>query len=302
MAGQEGIEEIKARLNNIRSVEPILGAMRTISLGSWQAALKRKGRVLDYTQRLLTLLPWLVPLLGARQKRQGRGQAEPSSLSVSVVAIGTERGLCGAFNSSLIRYVEDEVERLQSQEVRGAHLELCTLGARITRMMEHRGHTIARSWSLPMSALPTNGLANELTHAWLGRYEARELDAVYLVYNAYRNSTLYEPITVRLVPPPLPSLEETSVPWPGAYVDTDPVDLYTRLIVLWATTEVYRILLDSASAEHSARYQLMEGAAQNSNRLIDELTLALQSARQHAITSEMQELAAGAGLLGSQEA
>ena len=60
-------------------------------------------------------------------------------------------------------------------------------------------------------------------------------------------------------------------------------------------------MLDSTAAEHSARYQLMEGATQNSNRLIDELTLALQAARQQAITVEMQELAAGAGLIGGAE-
>jgi F-type H+-transporting ATPase subunit gamma len=64
---------------------------------------------------------------------------------------------------------------------------------------------------------------------------------------------------------------------------------------------MYRILLDSAAAEHSARFQLMEGATQNSGRLIADLTLALQAARQQAITAEMQELAAGAGLLGAQQ-
>jgi F-type H+-transporting ATPase subunit gamma len=301
MAGQEGIEEIKTRLSNIRSVEPILGAMRTISLGSWQAALKRKGLVLEYTQRLLALLPWLAPMLDVRRRRR-QDPKESLPPSISVVAIGTQRGLCGAFNSSLIRYAQAELERLQTHGARNAQVELCALGARITRMLEYQGHAVARSWPLPMSALPTNGLANELTHAWLGRYEARELDAVYLIYNTYRNSTLYEPVTVRLIPPPIPSSPEASEPWSKPYVDTDPMSLYTRLVVLWATTEVYRILLDSAAAEHSARYQLMEGAAQNSSRLIDELTLALQSARQHAITSEMQELAAGAGLLGSQEA
>ena len=302
MAGQEGIEEIKTRLSNIRSVEPILGAMRTISLGSWQAALKRKGLVVEYTQRLLALLPWLAPMLHVRHRRQRRSPREPSPPAISVVAIGTQRGLCGAFNSSVIRYAEAELERLQVHGARDAQVELCALGARMARMLAYQGHTVARSWPLPMSALPTNELANELTHAWLGRYEARELDAVYLIYNTYRNSTLYEPVTVRLIPPPIPSSPEASEPWSKPYVDTDPMSLYTRLIVLWATTEVYRILLDSAAAEHSARYQLMEGAAQNSSRLIDELTLALQSARQHAITSEMQELAAGAGLLGSQEA
>ena len=70
MAGQEGIEAIKARLGNIRSVEPILGAMRTISLGSWQAALKRKDRVLAYSERLLSLLPPLAPHLESRRRRK----------------------------------------------------------------------------------------------------------------------------------------------------------------------------------------------------------------------------------------
>jgi F-type H+-transporting ATPase subunit gamma len=296
VAGQEGIEEIKTRLSNIRSVEPILGAMRTISLGSWQAALKRKGRVLSYTQDLLALLPSLVPLLGVSHRRVRRRDTGTAPASTLVVVIGSERGLCGAFNSSLVRYVQGELARLEQD---GTQVELHTLGARVTRMLTNQGQPIARSWSLPMSALPTSGLADELTHDWLQRYEARELDAVYIVYHTYRNSTRYEPITVQLIPPPLPSPAQASRPWPEPYVDTDPIGLYTRLIVLWATTEVYRILLDSASAEHSARYQLMEGATQNSNRLIAELTLALQMARQHAITSEMQELAAGAGLLGN---
>jgi F-type H+-transporting ATPase subunit gamma len=295
VAGQEGIREIRTRLSNIRSVEPILGAMRTISLGSWRAALKRRERVLDYTQQLLGLLPWLVPLLHVRRRRSRQDKAALLSLPVTVIAIGTERGLCGAFNSSLIRHLEGELARLRAE---GAQVEVCALGARITRMLASQGHDVAQSWSLPRSALPTSGLANELTRVWLERYEAHAVDAVYLVYNTYRNPTLYEPLTVRLIPPPVPSPAEVDVPWPGPYVDTDPISLYTHLIVLWATTEVYRILLDSAAAEHSARYQLMEGATQNSNRLIAELTLALQSARQHAITSEMQELAAGAGLLG----
>jgi F-type H+-transporting ATPase subunit gamma len=160
-----------------------------------------------------------------------------------------------------------------------------------------------------MTKLPSTELANELTLLWLRAYEERELDAVDVVYNAYRSSTVYEPVTARLIPPPLPAhrpargaaQDRTDAFWPPPYIDTDPVDLYTRLIRLWTTTEAYRILLDSAAAEHSARYQLMEGATQNAQRLVGELTLALQAARQQAITAEMQDLAAGAGLLGSQQ-
>jgi F-type H+-transporting ATPase subunit gamma len=296
VAGQEGIEEIKTRLSNIRSVEPILGAMRTISLGTWQAALKRKGQVLSYTQDLLTVLPWLIPLLDIPRRHKGQRDSAGTPASTIVAVIGSERGLCGAFNSSLVHYVQSELERLRQD---GVETELHTLGARVSRMLAREGHTIAQSWPLPMSALPASGLADELTHEWLARYEAHAVDAVHMIHNTYRNSTLYEPVTVQLIPPPLPSPRQASTPWPAPYVDTNPVRLYTRLIVLWATTQVYQILLDSASAEHSARYQLMEGATQNSDRLIAELTLALQMARQHAITSEMQELAAGAGLLGN---
>jgi F-type H+-transporting ATPase subunit gamma len=149
-----------------------------------------------------------------------------------------------------------------------------------------------------MAALPSSQLADELTRTWLKRYEAHELDAVHVAYNVYRHSTFYEPGTFQLIPPPLPAHTERSAAWPPTYVDSDPTGLFVQLIVHWTTTEMYRLLLDSAAAEHSARYQLMEGATQNSERLIDELTLALQAARQQAITVEMQELAAGAGLIG----
>jgi F-type H+-transporting ATPase subunit gamma len=291
VAGQEGIEAIKARLGNIRSVEPILGAMRTISLGSWQAALKRKDRVLAYSERLLALLPSLAPYLESRRHKK-RSSNTPAP--ISVVVIGSERGLCGAFNSSLVRYVEDELARFADE---GLTVELHAMGARVTRALERADLSISSSRALPMAALPSSELATTLMLGWLAQYEAHEIDAVYVIYHAYRNSVQYEPTTLRLVPPPVPVHAGTAAAWPESYVDSDATGLFVRAVVLWSTSELYRILLDSAASEHSARYQLMEGATRNSERLIDELTLALQAARQQAITAEMQELAAGAGLL-----
>jgi F-type H+-transporting ATPase subunit gamma len=317
MADQQGIEEIRARLNNIRSVEPILGAMRTISLGSWQGALNRQARVRDFSRRLAALIPVLTPHLDLRVRgrhkrgygaggpayRRGlfhRGAARPaaSQASIAVLVIGSERGLCGAFNSTLIEYVRGV---LDDDQARGTSFELAALGARAVRALERDGRDLAWSRALPMTMLPSSELAAELVQGWLARYERYELDAVEVIYNAYQSSTVYRSQVARLIPPPMPPLTAESAPWPPSYVDTPPLTLYARLITLWATAEMYRILLDSAAAEHSARFQLMEGATQNSNRLVSELTLALQAARQHAITTEMQELAAGAGLVGGTE-
>jgi F-type H+-transporting ATPase subunit gamma len=71
------------------------------------------------------------------------------------------------------------------------------------------------------------------------------------------------------------------------------------VIAQWTATHLYELLLESATAEHSARYELMGAATQNTDRLIAELTLVIQTARQQAITQEMQELAAGAGMIGT---
>jgi F-type H+-transporting ATPase subunit gamma len=298
MADSQGIEEIGSRLDNIRSVEPILGAMRTISLGSWQAGLNRQARVRQYSQRLAELLPALLPHLrgskGGALRRTSRSQADDTPIEVLV--IGSERGLCGAFNSSLVRYAD---QALAEYEREGTSFELSALGSRVKRALEREGRSLAWSRSLPMTALPSSELAYELMHNWLQRYETYELEAVDVIYNSYVNATDYRATQVRLIPPPLPPQVVESISWPPPYVDTDPVRLYTQIIRLWANTEMHRILLDSAAAEHSARYQLMEGATQNANRLIDDLTLALQAARRHAITSEMQDLAVGAGLLGT---
>ncbi len=315
MADREGIEEITARLNNIRSVEPILGAMRTISLGSWQAALNRRGRIRLYNHHLLELFSPLLPevarCLRHRDARAVVGEAkkwlrrarqrkasEPGPPSVLILIIGSERGLCGAFNTSLARYAGQELALCES---RGLRVELVVLGSRISRVLERDGHEISQFRPLPTTTIPGEELACELTHDWLQRYERYELDRVKVIYNAYRRSTLYEPATAPLIPPPAPNNSYAETPWPPFYVDSDPIALYSRLIWLWTATELYRIMLDSAAAEHSARFQLMEGATQNCARLIEELTLALHAARQQAITAEMQELAAGAGLLGSAE-
>ena len=88
-------------------------------------------------------------------------------------------------------------------------------------------------------------------------------------------------------------------PWPPPIIETDPLGLYARLIEQWTSASLHGLLLESAAAEHSARFQLLEGATQNAERLIAELTLVVQTARQQAITREMQELATGAGLVGT---
>ena len=299
------LERIQARLSNIQNVEPILSALRTISLGSWQAALNRRSRVQAFSLRLTQLLPQLAPHVPhPSPQRYGYGrrsrkpQATGDGKAIAVV-VGSERGLCGRFNAIVVEAFGDFLEE---QNAMAADLELLALGSRVGRTLKRIGHEPDASITLSLTKLPPFELAHGLTQTWLKRYETHEIDTVDLIYNTYLGVGRYEPTVARLFPPEPPpaapshATEDWAVP---AIIETDPTALYTHVVQQWAAVTLYAYLLDAATAEHSARYTLMEGATQNTSRLIDELTLALHSARQQAITTEMQELAAGAGLIGN---
>jgi len=295
----EDLERVETRLDHIRTVEPILSAMRTISLGSWQAALKRKDSVRRYEERLAAVLPALLPHLPPPFIPPNGG--ERGGARIVALAIGTERGLCGRFNVAVVERAE---RYLAEQEASGAQVELMALGTRVCRVFQRRQRPLAWLGALSATALPPCCLAFDLTRQWLARYEEHELDAVDLVYNAYHGTARYEPTVVRLIPPALPTpgppdgRRSLTEPWPPPIIETDPLSLYAHVIEQLTAISLYRLLLESAAAEHSARYQLMEAATQSAERLIDELTLVVQTARQQAITQEMQELAVGAGLIG----
>ncbi len=304
----EDVERAQTRLDNIRTVEPILEALRTISLGGWKAAIKQAAGVREYADRLGAMLPSLAPHLPA-SRRVGHEQA-PTPERIAVLVVGSERGLCGRFNAAVTERAERHVAE---REAAGATVELMALGTQTMRILRRGGTSPAWSRATSVAALPPYSLALSLTRRWLARYEEHELDAVDLVYNAYRGTARYEPTTNRLIPWTLRALvmgpshaspqtnATASENWPPPIVETDPVSLYTRIVEQWTATSLYGLLLDSAAAEHSTRFQLMEAASQNADRLITELTLAVQTARQQRITQEMQELAAGAGLVGPQQ-
>jgi len=282
------LERAQDRLENVRGVKPILDALQTISMGSWQAALRRKRAMERYYARLAGLIPLIVPHLDQppAPRETGEGRLE-------LLVIGTERGLCGAFNTTLIDRLADYLDQRGEDDVR-----LMVLGGRLRRLLERRDYELAWERKLPTTALPPLDLATALLQRWLAPYEAHELAAVEVLYNTYQGMGSYRPTVRRLLPPQI-EVEpgEGADSWNPVIVETDPRRLYEWVVERLLVLNVHRVLVESAAAEHAARYSLMESASQNADRLIEELTLDVQSARQRAITREMQELAAGAGLL-----
>jgi len=296
------LKKAEGRLTNIQKVKPILAALRTISLGSWQIARNRRYGLGAYTERLLGLLPLLVPHMPAngrgrataRRRRRANAEATPQgSGHVVTLVIGSERGLCGQYNKVIL---EELARTFEAKKGESGEVEIVALGSRLIRELTQAGTTLTWGRALSMTSLPTYEMAHALAVEWLVRYEAYELDAVDVVYNADEGAGTYGSTTVRLIPPELPP-EGAGTPG-DVIVETDPMRLYVRVVEQWTAIALYRLLLAAAVTEHSARYQLMESATQNADDLVDELMLTVKSARREAITREMQELAVSAGLLG----
>jgi len=292
----EDITRIRSRLATIRTVEPILEALRTISVGGWQSALRQQQWLREYAARLQGLLTALVPHLSAG--RPGRPQpARAAAPRRAALVIGSERGLCGLFNAGLVEAAADYV---QAPALVGYPVELWALGSRLARLLRRR--TLTPVWVGPLSAtsLAPFSVAWDLSRRWLADFEALELEAVDMIYNAYRRPGSYAPTVARLLPPELPPIQERDL-WPPPLVDTDPQCIYARVVEQWVALRLYQAIVGSAAAEHSARFQLMESATQNAQRLTTELTQLAQTVRRQAITTELQELAVGAGLIGPHE-
>lgn len=292
----ENLAQVQSRLANIQSVLPLLGALRTISLGRWQTAQKQRRAQQAYEAALLGMLPWLLPRLPANRAVTAENLA--AAKRIVIVALGSERGLCGQFNTLITRRVASYRSR-KVEDIEPANL--IALGSRLGRLFQQQGEAVARIYPLPKNAAGLVDLAFALVRQWLHDYEVYRLDAVDLIYNTYHGLGRYEPTIVRLIPPDLSSLTSPRSPESSSppIIETDPLSLYRHLVEQWIALKLYGGLLESAMAEHSARFQLMEAATQNAERLIDELTVAVQMARRQAITQETQALAVGAGLLGS---
>ena len=217
------LEKATSRLDNIRRVKPILAALRTISLGSWQMARNRRAGLGPYTERLLRLLAIVVPHVGQRQvgyrlggaatrRQYAGGRQDPQKGQTVVMVIGSERGLCGRYNKALLERLETYLADMRAEMPAGGPTELMAMGTRMAREMDLGGYEVAQTKALSVTALPSFDLAFGLVAEWLQRYEAYELDAVDVLYNADQGAGSYRATVTRLIPPELPVVSPWEAP------------------------------------------------------------------------------------------
>lgn len=293
----QSFEHAKSRLDNIETIEPLLSALRTMSLGAWQMANKKIANLTTYEDFLDQILFEILPNFSPKPSR-GEGSAEKQISNVDTIflVIGSERGLCGKFNTSLADKALSFINQGEFSDY-----QIWVMGSKLLLEFERREIPVAWRNALPASGLTSYQEAYTLTQDWLEQYESYDFNQFIILFNQIAKGGTHQFTNLNLLPYEIqhdPARKPIIAHrWPPAIIETDPKGIYRQIIQHFITASFYQALLMSAAAEHSARYHLMQEASDNAEDIIEDLIRIINAERKRKITQQMQELAVSAGLL-----
>lgn len=269
------------------------------------ASRMRRAQEQVLATRAYTAKAWEILLHLAAQRDSGQAvhplltRRDPI-YRTGIVLITSDKGLCGAYNTNVIRAVLRFMEGLKHSP------HLITVGRRGRDfMIRHGAHVVAEFSDLPDR--PSVLDATPIARTAIDDYLAGEFDEVYLVYTDFINTLRQEP-TIRRVLPIIPGEIASSVMreyigdvtrhLPGEFIyEPNAEAILATVLPRFTELQVYQAILEALASEHSARMVAMRNATENANDLIDDLTLSYYRARQEAITREMLDIAGGAEAL-----
>ena len=275
--------DLRRRVRSIKNTQQITKAMKMIS-----AAKLRRAQ-----DRILSARPFALKMLEVLNSLATRADPEAHPLllvrepqRVEVVVITADKGLAGAFNANILKEAMSFLDKANAGE-----LELQVVG-RKARDFFRRRHFIIRGEYVDIFRDLTYEHCREVAKPIMDRYTEGSLDAVFIIYNQFKNVMQQDVVAERLLP-----LEKLSFDRPEEQFDYiyEPTakEILTDLIPTHVEYQVWRALLESAAAEHAARMTAMDSATKNAGELIDHLTLTMNRARQASITNEILEVVGG---------
>ena len=282
------LRAIRTRIKSVENTRQITKSMKMVSASKLRKTQAAFGNLRTFSERCAEMLeevsagvqPCDSPFL---QPRNHPG-------AVCYVLIVGNRGLCGTFNNSLLRYLEEQAR----QESREQFLVVC--GRWGKDMIAGTGLRVEKTFEI--SDTPTAAEARALS-AWLRQlYLDGRAEEVVLVYQHYRSVLSQVPARKTLLP--LPKKGDAGRECRFLF-EPDRESVLKRLIDLYIDNTVHSVLLESRTGEHSARMTAMTSASDNTDELIGKLTLQLNHARQAAITTEISEIVGGADALKNKQ-
>jgi F-type H+-transporting ATPase subunit gamma len=289
------LKEIRVRLNSVRSTKQITSAMKMVSA----AKLRKAQDTIIQMRPFANKLQEIYQTAGNSVQEQEKNIFfEPNnSEHVLLIVISSNRGLCGAFNSNIVKRTLAHIAEHYETERKENMLDILCIGKKGGDSLKSKKLPVVESNNTVFDALTFENskiIADKLIHNFL----TKKYGIIELIYNQFRNAAMQDVLVERFLP--LISGKSTDNPY------TDPVNyilepsgqsLIEKLIPLALRIHVHKALLDSWASEQGARMTAMHKATDNATDFIRELELTYNKARQASITKELSEIVSGANAL-----
>jgi F-type H+-transporting ATPase subunit gamma len=296
------LQSVRRKITSVKKTQKITKAMKMVAA----AKLKRMQN------RILAARPYALKMretirnLSRRVNRDThpllrKQEGEPRNVVVTVVT--SDRGLCGAFNTNILRTA---ITALKEFESRGVQVEVGVVGRKGRDFFRRRGWTVRREVVDIFDKLSfEHGMVMGEEFPAIDDYVAGRIDAVYVIYNEFKSAVQQRVVVERLLPidwiveiSSVKDLDQATEVVPGGYLyEPSEDELLKQLLHRNFHVQAYRMLLESSAAEQGARMAAMDGATRNAGELIKKLTTYYNKTRQGVITKELMDIVGGAEAL-----
>lgn len=287
--------DIRRRIKSVKNTQQITKAMKMVSAAKLKRAQDRVVTARPFANKMMEVLGELAsrtdenfhhPLLDARGDER-----------YLVVLITADKGLCGAFNTNLIKAAQAFIRENSEKQV-----DLLPVGRKGRDFFRRRNYTIVGEYvGLTGKGRVEFSEALEVARDVINRFSSDEgkLDKVFILYNEFKSVLQQRVVIEQVLPVSKTSVEESTAPKNLIdYVyEQPPAEIFSRLLPRLVETQIFRALLESIASEQGARMTAMDAASKNARELIDSLTLNMNRVRQAAITNEIIEIVSGASAL-----
>lgn len=292
---------LRNRIGSVKNTKKITRAMELIAATRVVKAQARANAARPYSEQITAVIEDLAAS-GASVNHPLLREASDVKAK-AIVCIVSDRGLCGAYNSTVIRATEREVQAARSE---GADYRLILVGKKAADYFRFRGYKIHAAFT-DMSDTPTYENAREVAGCVRDLFDSGEVDVVELAYTRFVSVGTQVLAVRRFLP--LESVETMGEAGGGdaeAVADVEfepgPEEVLSDLLPRYVEARLFAAMLDAAASEHASRQRAMKSATDNADELITKLTREMNRVRQEAITTEIMEIIGGAEALGSDDA
>jgi len=283
------LKEIRNRIASVSSTMQITSAMKMVSAAKLKKAQDAITAMRPYADKLTELLQGLSATLDADSGSKYSNQREVKN--VLIVTVTSNRGLCGAFNSNIVK----QVQHLIDNDYAGKKVSVFAIGKKGNDAYSKKGIVVANESSV-FDDLTFENVA-QIAEALMEKFVSGQFDKIVLVYNKFKNAATQIIMTEQYLPI-VPIEQDANVNLDYIF-EPSKVEIVEQLIPKSLKTQIFKAVRDSFASEHGARMTAMHKATDNATELRDQLKLTYNKARQAAITNEILEIVGGAEALNN---